>query len=458
MAAPPPPPLPSPAVPPIEAANPSTTSAISIPSLAPISSQAKASYATILANAQPCPASNNSSLSKKGDIMCVKIDESIYQQRVAMCKDSMIGRLILSKGDQPWKIVDLKKRLQEIWKPTESWRIVSLGRGFYNIHFSNPEDRNRVWQAASWSIKPGILRLQPWTPDFNPFNQRPTNAQVWVRIHDLSWEYWHPQILSDIAKCVGHPLKIDNASIQGDLGHYARVLVDIDLSKSLIYSVMIEREGYEFFVSFTYENLPEFCSNCSSVGHSIGSCRRLPSQTPKQSAEISKAYKPNCQEFRIKSTHVEPNKEAPSNPSDIANATAPVIPASSNTAQATNTTDYVTKDPIENVVSRDFDAPELDNSAALSPITVPPDDPQIFHPKNTCSSVVLLTSPSRALPCTEIVEPTHAMNKSVVNDSQADVHILNPDGINLSIELPPSAIQEYNKAIQVARSVPEASQ
>ena len=57
---------------------------------------------------------------------------------------------------------------------------------------------------------------------------------------------------------------------------------------------MIEREGYGLFVSFSYEYFPEFGSNCSFVGHSVGSYRCLPGnskkppyETPKNSQGIS---------------------------------------------------------------------------------------------------------------------------------------------------------------------------
>ena len=80
------------------------------------------SYATILA--RYCTSSNlmaessngivsshGGVLSKKGDVFCVKIDEEIYKQRLALCQTSIIGRVIQSRGDLPWKLVDLKSKL-----------------------------------------------------------------------------------------------------------------------------------------------------------------------------------------------------------------------------------------------------------------------------------------------------------------------------------------------------------
>ena len=83
-------------------------------------------------------------------------------------------------------------------------------------------------------------------------------------------------ILFNIAKGIGAPLKIDNATLEGNFGHFARLLVDVDLSKDLPESLMIEREGHKFFIHIDYENLPAFCKNCLAVGHALANCRRNP--------------------------------------------------------------------------------------------------------------------------------------------------------------------------------------
>ena len=120
-------------------------------------------YADMVASQLPLAQETNveesSFLSKIGDVVCVKIDGAIYQERIALCKTSMIGRLIQLKGELPLKINDLKARLKDLWQPKVNWRIISLGKGYYNVHFVNREDRDRVWSSGSWNLKPGLLFL-----------------------------------------------------------------------------------------------------------------------------------------------------------------------------------------------------------------------------------------------------------------------------------------------------------
>jgi len=38
---------------------------------------------------------------------------------------------------------------------------------------------------------------------------------------------------------------------------------------------MVEQEGFAFPVAIEYEGLPDFCTHCHSIGHTINFCRRL---------------------------------------------------------------------------------------------------------------------------------------------------------------------------------------
>ncbi|PON62529.1 hypothetical protein TorRG33x02_279030 [Trema orientale] len=104
----------------------------------------------------------------KGNYVCVKVNETALQNRLEMCQFSLIGRIFLSKGDSPWKLVDLKFKLQIVWSLYSSWR--------FHILLSSEADKAKVWGLGSLNLKPGVLRLQPWFPNFNPHTQSSTNA------------------------------------------------------------------------------------------------------------------------------------------------------------------------------------------------------------------------------------------------------------------------------------------
>jgi hypothetical protein len=99
--------------------------------------------------------------------------------------------------------------------------------------------------------------------------------------------------LYEIAGAVGTPLLIDHVTRNRLFGHYARILVDLDLAKDIFYEVMVEREGFAFPAAIEYEGLPEFCTHCKSIGHNINSCRWLyPRNVDKLADLVDKGKKP----------------------------------------------------------------------------------------------------------------------------------------------------------------------
>lgn len=93
------------------------------------------------------------------------------------------------------------------------------------------------------------------------------------------------QTLREIASAVGTPLLIDNATTKRLFGHYARILVDMDLSRKLFHEIVVEREGFAFTLEVAYERLPAFCTHCQGIGHDVSACRRL---YPRKDAPVSK--------------------------------------------------------------------------------------------------------------------------------------------------------------------------
>ncbi|KAF1868392.1 hypothetical protein Lal_00008199 [Lupinus albus] len=210
----------------------------------------------------------------KGDVVAVKIPEAAYQAGLQRCKTHLHGRFILTKGDKPMKFADLKTRLLDLWSMVGKWNMISLGRGFYEFAFSSVEDMRVICATSSWNLKPGILRLSLWTPDFSHGLQKITHSQCWIKITGLPQEYWCPSVIFTIAGGIGTPISIDEATTNRSFGHFARVLVDINLKNSVPNQVLVERDGFEFFVCIQVENMPAFCTGCQTIGHVVSKCRR----------------------------------------------------------------------------------------------------------------------------------------------------------------------------------------
>lgn len=49
----------------------------------------------------------------KWGFILIRVDA--HNSKVNSCKNSLIGRLILAKGEEPWKLKDLKAKLTSLW-------------------------------------------------------------------------------------------------------------------------------------------------------------------------------------------------------------------------------------------------------------------------------------------------------------------------------------------------------
>ena len=103
---------------------------------------------------------------------------------------------------------------------------------------------------------------------------------MWIHILGISQEYWRDKILFAIASGVGTPICTYNITSKSMLdrsfGHYARVLIDLNLNETLCHRILVERTGYAFFVDIEYEILPDFCTYCKCTSHYFEICKRKP--------------------------------------------------------------------------------------------------------------------------------------------------------------------------------------
>ena len=240
----------------------------------------------------------------------------------------------MPKGTTPIKTSELHSKLSSIWNLKKAWTISPLGKGFYCLRFSDGVDQHIAWTGGQKNLKPGTFKLSPWVQDFVPEKLKQTNAQVWVRLHSIPWEYWDEELLLSIGKTIGIPLDVDHASLRRDLCLYCRVQIDVDLQFPLPPKVLVERDGFSFEVNVSYEKLPDFCTHCSTVGHFVGDCRilkRVQEETTKANEAKDNRIKPQPrkrQHFGLKHNAVA----APFLPTTKANQpSAPPVTINTNT-------------------------------------------------------------------------------------------------------------------------------
>lgn len=145
--------------------------------------------------------------------------------------------------------------------------------GWLLFKFSSSIDRDAVLNNGPFYIfgRPLLLKVMPDEFDFNDceINKVP----VWVQLPNLPLEYWNVRALSKIASKLGTPKQADKLTISRDRVSFARVLVEIDVSKPLKEEVLINApSGKKILQSVRYEYIPKYCTACKAIGHLNDRC------------------------------------------------------------------------------------------------------------------------------------------------------------------------------------------
>lgn len=93
---------------------------------------------------------------------------------------------------------------------------------------------------------------------------------VWIRFPALPIEYYNSEFLMKIGGTIGRPVKIDHATNFVNRGMFARMCVEIDITKPLISKFKLRRRVRKI----EYEGMHLVCYNCG-IYHTRESCISL---------------------------------------------------------------------------------------------------------------------------------------------------------------------------------------
>ena len=97
---------------------------------------------------------------------------------------------------------------------------------------------------------------------------------IWVRFPKLNVKYWGKKSLTKLVGMPGPVLKVDGATSNKERMFYARVLVDLNITKGFHDSIYYENEHGELVSEpVTYDWKPSWCSKCNQIGHQTDLCK-----------------------------------------------------------------------------------------------------------------------------------------------------------------------------------------
>lgn len=110
--------------------------------------------------------------------------------------------------------------------------------------------------------------IKEWVVDFCFEKEILKEIPLWIRLPKLPFNCSSGDSLSRIGSVLGTPICADECTSTQQRISYARLLVEIDITKPLVYTVQIEGDNWQRVEQQVYyEWVPMFCQKCHVVGH-----------------------------------------------------------------------------------------------------------------------------------------------------------------------------------------------
>ncbi|XVF28970.1 hypothetical protein REPUB_Repub15cG0079400 [Reevesia pubescens] len=162
----------------------------------------------------------------------------------------------------------LLHKVTQLWKLGGEFELIDLGYGFYAVKFERMDDRFRVLTEGPWKIMDHYLTVQRWRPLFRPSQATIGSTAVWVHLPELPLEFFNEDVLMEIGRILGKPLKIDSTTALATRGKFARICVEVNLQKPLVSKIRVGK----YLQRIEYEGLHTVCFHCGIVGHRSDNC------------------------------------------------------------------------------------------------------------------------------------------------------------------------------------------
>lgn len=140
--------------------------------------------------------------------------------------------------------------------------------GYYVLVFKGKEDVDTIFSGGPYYMNRQPVLVYRWSNEFDFVNQVFKKLLVWVRLSSLPVCYWGEEALSKKTNVIGTPLCTDDCTSKASRLTYARVRVEVDVTKLINTLIHVESDdGRLFKQRVIYEWLPYFCVKCYKVGH-----------------------------------------------------------------------------------------------------------------------------------------------------------------------------------------------
>ncbi|XP_058732852.1 uncharacterized protein LOC131604428 [Vicia villosa] len=197
-----------------------------------------------------------------------EMEVHIEEQDVASEKHFWENVLIMYAIGEELSMNAVRKFMNTTWNFVAMPELYYNEEGYFLIRFKSSEDKTAVFMRGPYTIHKKPVLLHDWNPKFTLHDDILRVLPIWVMFPQLPLIYWGERSMGKIASAIGKPLMTDECTSKKLRVSYARVLVEVDVTKELKKHITIrDPTGEKLIQQVDYEWEPPFCTPCKKVGH-----------------------------------------------------------------------------------------------------------------------------------------------------------------------------------------------
>ncbi|KAG5576616.1 hypothetical protein H5410_056750, partial [Solanum commersonii] len=112
--------------------------------------------------------------------------------------------------------------------------------GYFVVRFANAEERDMVLCSGPHHLLRSSVIMKPWVAEFNFKEEILTTIPLWVKLPNMPLNCWNLVVLSKIGSSLRTPLYADECTTQTSRISFARILVEVDVTRPLAKVIKIK--------------------------------------------------------------------------------------------------------------------------------------------------------------------------------------------------------------------------
>lgn len=182
----------------------------------------------------------------------------------------LVGELMINRR---FNREAFRKAMIQTWQ-TRGVKFIEIEENVFLFCFADAASMLYVQRQGPWLFEDCLLVLTKWNPSIKTKMDIPKKCEFWTQIHGLPYDCRGREttrvVVEKIGRVTDEEGDVESQGVQQR--KFLRFKIELDITKPMVWGLIVVNEGVKKWVWFKYERLPKFCSKCGRMGHTFHWC------------------------------------------------------------------------------------------------------------------------------------------------------------------------------------------